>query len=90
MFILKDVSFVYSALFYDFFYNASIFAFYHSFPHLKFLLEPTIYNQEALLKVAITQLKQKSSTNKCKEVVKNNFITNKQAKQTLILWKNNY
>ena len=89
VFILKDVSLVYSTIFYGFFSNVSLFSFYHSFPHLKFLLEPTIYNQEALLKVAITQLKQKSSTNKCKEVVKNNFITNKQAKQTLILWKNN-
>ena len=89
-FILKDVSLVYSALFYGFFSNVSLFTFYHSFPHLKFLLEPTIYNQEALLEVAITELKQKSSINKCKEVVKNNFSTNKQAKQTLILWKNNY
>ena len=58
---------------YGFFSNVSLFAFYHFFPHLKFLLEPTIYNQEAILKVAIIELKQKSSTNKCKEVVKNNF-----------------
>ena len=49
--------------------------------HIKFLLEPTIYNQEAILKVAIIELNQKSSTNKCKEVVKNNFTTNKQERQ---------
>ena len=90
MFILKDVSHVYNALFYGSFSNVSLFVSYHSFRHLKFLLEPTIYNQEALLKAAITELEQKSSTNKCKEVVKNNFTANKQAKQTLILWKRNY
>ena len=76
MFILKDVPLVYSALFYDFFSNVSLFAFYHSFPHLKFILEPTIYDKnKTLLKVAITELKQNPSTNKCKEVVKNNFNT---------------
>jgi len=71
----------------------TFFLMFHSLPFttpsLKFLLELTICNQEAFLKVAITELKQNFSTNKCKEVVKSNFTTNKQARQTLILWKNN-
>lgn len=70
----------------------TFFLMFHSLPFttpsLKFLLELTICNQEAFLKVAITELKQNFSTNKCK-VVKSNFTTNKQARQTLILWKNN-
>jgi len=58
---------MYSALFYGFFSNVSLIVFYHSFPHLKFILEPTIYNQETLLKVAIAKLKQKLAPTNAKK-----------------------
>jgi len=47
-------------------------------------LNQTIYNQESFLSATIIWLKQNLTVKNSKEVVKNNFTTNKQAKQTLI------
>jgi len=46
-------------------------------------LNQTIYNQELLLSATIIGLKQNLTVKNSKEVVKNNFTTNKQAKHTL-------